>query len=179
MDQEKIAYFSAKFGAYDQDQFEELVSRRQSLADEAIEALDRILAARGLSASAVLAEAAVLRAKEQVETPSSATALTQAVKELSGSRLSMACQVMMGIAVGTPIQNVVSATSIGALWVALVAAGGFYLGYRLGKTITRGICDEEGVSLVTKRKRLWALFAVTWPIWFALLLLSGALVGVT
>ena len=53
MDQSAISYFEQKFGTYDGEQLGDLVARRADLSEEAVEVLDRILAARGLKDSDV------------------------------------------------------------------------------------------------------------------------------
>ena len=55
MDHSAISHFEQKFGAYDAEQLGDLVSRRSNLSDEAVEALDRVLARKGLKDADVFA----------------------------------------------------------------------------------------------------------------------------
>ena len=55
MDHSAISYFEQKFGAFDDEELGDLVSRRSDLSDEAIEALNRVLARKGLKDADVFA----------------------------------------------------------------------------------------------------------------------------
>jgi hypothetical protein len=149
MDPEKVAYFEQKFSAYDSNEFDELITRRNSLADEAIEAVDRILATRGQVPSASHAKAPL----QQMPAPStpvpSIKEQTQAAKDLWGGQLSKANHWMSAVAVGAPIQNLVKSFNIGAIWVGLLVVVGFYVGFKIGKAITKTICANADVPLVS------------------------------
>ena len=49
MDQSAVSYFKQKFDTHDADELGDLVARRSNLSEEAVEALNRVLAERGLN----------------------------------------------------------------------------------------------------------------------------------
>ena len=177
MDNSKYAYFLAKFSAVNLDELHELVGRRDSLADEAIAALDTVIAERGLTTLAAHAGTAsgdAVATQEQVAEIAKNTALSSA---LWRSGISVATKGMVVVVCLPPAQHFIGSlnlsavyggSSLGAVVIALVNlvvfAGVVYPAYRLGHAITRSICANGDASFTKKRLTLWLLFFALWPV---------------
>lgn len=174
MDQTKLSYFFEKFSAYELDELQDLVARRADLADEATVALDRVLNEKGLNAPSLLEPLQSPARTEEEEGKHTA-------QELASSRLlwhgglSTACKVMVALTFMAPAQNLARAFSTGAIWAGLLVAVAGYAGYQVGRAITKNICAEGDVKISTKRKKLWVMFGVLWPIFFVTFTASNML----
>lgn len=177
MDETAVAYFEQKFGAYDAEELGELVSRRTELSDEAIEALDRVLAMQGLKDADVF----VAPQRNPPNTPDEAreqvATQTQSARELWRGGLATTCKLFVALTFMAPVQNLLKSVMLGALWAGLLILIVGYGGYRVGHVVTRNICADSEVSLKVKKKRLWILFAVLWPIYFLVYVISHAAFG--
>jgi hypothetical protein len=167
MDQAKLSYFIEKFDSYDSEELGALVERREGLADEAIEALNCVLEKRGLSGS-LLAAFTVAPVRTEKEDGKYVAEQTDLSRELWRGRLAIACQLMMAFTFMAPVQNLLKALTIGALWAGLLVVVSGYSGYRLGRFITKKICSDGDVSISMKKKKLWQMFWVLWPIFFVM-----------
>lgn len=177
MDPSAVSYFELKFGAYDAEELGELVSKRADLSDEAIEALDRVLARKGLRdadvfvASHPTAPRALGGEKEDVE------AQTKSARELWRGGLATACKLLVALTFIAPVQNFLKSVTLGALWVGLLVLLAGYAGYRVGHLVTKEICANGEISIKAKKKNLWIMFAVLWPVYFFVYAISRAVFG--
>lgn len=157
LDLEKVAYFRSRYGALDDEELAELAGRRDSLVDEAVEALNAIIAARGISVAAVAAAA----------TPAPETPLQQQVslaKELWSGAASRTgqflCTLAFGSVAGLLVRHLPSFGSspgqagAGALVAGLLVLFLGFIGYRVGRYCTREICANGDKSIAQRRNEL-------------------------
>ena len=172
-----VSYFVQKFGNYDTEELRDLISRRSDLSDEAVEALDHVLAEKGLEDSdlvVALPDAPPLspvleetRIKEQ----------TKSSRALWKSWLSNICKFLLALIFVAPIQAYLKTVILGSLWVGLLILIGLYMGYSAGHAITKNICSNADVSIEIKKKKLWILFAILLPVYFVVYVVSHAYFG--
>ena len=165
MDQAAVTYFVQKFRAFDEEELGDLVARRSGLSDEAIEALDRVLLEKGLKDSDVFAipqPTPQLLQEQQVE---NVERQTEASRALWRGGLATTCKWFLAITFAAPVQIFLKFASIGALWALLILPAG-YFGYLVGHAITKNTCANAEISLQAKKKNLWIMFAVLFPIYF-------------
>ena len=174
MDQSAVSYFVQKFGAYDTDELGDLVSRRSGLSDEAVEALNHVLSAKGLKESDVLfaPQPAPLRTPEEEE--NTVETQTKGFRDLWRGGLSTTCKFLVALILIAPVQNFLKSASLGALWAGLLVLVAGYTGYKLGHIFTKKICSNADIPLQAKRKNLWIMFALLWPIYFVVYVASQA-----
>lgn len=166
MDQSAVSYFVQKFGSYDSEELGELVARRGTLSDEAIEALDQVLAKKGLKDSEVFVPPVAPTPPMTEEVQKSVEDETRAARALWRGGLATACKVTVGLVFIAPVLNFTKAASIGGLLAGLMVVVAGYVGYLVGRTITRNICANGDISIDAKKKRLRIMFALLFPIHF-------------
>lgn len=177
MDPSAVSYFEHKFGACDTEELGDLVSRRTNLSDEAIEALDRVLAKKGLRDSDVFVApqpnlvSSTDGEKEDVEVQ------TKNARELWRGRLATTCELLVALTFIAPVQSFLKSVTLGALWAGLLVLIAGYAGYRVGHVITRIICANAEVSVKAKKKYLWIMFTLIWPIYFLVHVISHVAFG--
>lgn len=154
MDQAKVAYFVEKFDACDPEELAELVGRRHDLADETIEALDQVLARKGLSAS-ILASHSTMPGKADHDDVDLAAEQTVSSRVLWRGGVAAACNFMVAMTFMAPVQILLKSANIGAVWAGLAVVAAGYAGYRVGRSITKDICADGESSITTKKKKLW------------------------
>jgi hypothetical protein len=177
MDASAVSYFEQKFGAYDAEQLGELVSKRSDLSDEAIEALDHVLASKGLKDADVFVAPKPSPTRTAEAEKEDVGAQTKSARELWRSGLATTCKLLVVLTFIAPVQNLLKAVTLGAVWKgALVLVAG-YAGYRFGHMLTRNICADADASVKAKRKNLWVMFAVLWPIYFLVYAISERAFG--
>lgn len=176
MDSSAVSYFEQKFGAYDAEELGELVSKRSDLSDEAIEALDRVLASKGLKDADVFVAPQPSPPRTSEEEKEDVGAQTKSARELWRGGLATTCKLLVALTFIAPVQNL-KAVTLGALWAGVLVLVAGYAGYRLGHMLTRNICANAEVSVKAKRKNLWVMFAVLWPIYFIVYAISHAAFG--
>lgn len=164
MDQSKLSYFTSRYSALDPDELGELVERRADLADEAIAALDQVLAQRGLSQTDVYTPPASLPPKTAEQEKAEVAKETKLAIELLRSWIATACKFMVAMVCIAPAQQLVRAVGLGAVWAGLVVLAVAYVGYQAGHFIVKGICANGDITFGQKKKRLWVLFAALWPL---------------
>jgi hypothetical protein len=172
MEQSKLSYFVAKYASLDRDELGDLVARRVDLADEAIAALDQVLEQKGLTHADVYSPPppkAEAEAKEEVAKE------TKLASELWRGGLATTCKYLTALICLAPAQQIVRALSGGAIWSGLIVLVVGYLGYKLGHSITKSICANGDATLAQKRRSLWWLFVMLWPLFFAVYAISSAL----
>jgi hypothetical protein len=174
MDQTKLSYFLEKFDSYDADELCDLALQRSDLAEEAIEALDRVLSRKGLNTALLTLHAESGIGKEE-EASATLAEQTNSSRQLWRGGLASACKFMVAMTFIGPIQTMANSFSLGAVWVGLAVVVAGYAGYRLGHTITKSICADLDDSLSTKKKKLWILFLALWPVFFIVYLASHLL----
>lgn len=177
MDSSALSYFEQKFGAYDAEELGELVSKRSDLSDEAIEALDRVLASKGLKDADVFVAQQPSPPRTAEEEKEDVEAQTKSARELWRGGLATTCKLLVALTFIAPVQNLLMAVTLGALWAGVLVLVAGYAGYRLGHVLTRNICADADVSVKAKRKNLWVMFAVLWPIYFLVYAISHAAFG--
>ena len=173
MDKSATSYFEQKFGNCDTEELGDLVSRKQDLSDEAAEALERVLMAKGLKASDVLSTPTLVPQVESVDVAEQ----TKNARDLWRGGLSVTCKFLVAFLFIVPVQVVLKSLTVGAIWAGLIVLAAGYVGYRVGHVITRNICASADVSVVVKKKNLWIMFALLWPIYFLVYGLSHAVLS--
>lgn len=162
LDLDKVAYFRTRYGGLDDEELTELAGRRDSLADEAAEALDTIIAARGISVTALASTG----------TPAPETPVQQQIslaKELWAGPASRTGQFLCMVACGSVASQLARQlpgfgsspghAGAGAVLAGLVVVIGRFLGYRIGRYFTREIC-ANGDKPIAQRRSALRWFAV-------------------
>jgi len=170
MDKEKLDFFTARYQALDEDAILELHGRRDTLAEEAIVALDAVLAEKGVNKDVLAHEA---------ESRATAEALPDAelTKQLVRGKLAMTCKlVFLGAVAGSGNFALKEAgIHLGALWAGLFVMGMGYAGYRLGGLVTTAVCVAEGSTFAERKRNLWFLLFGGIVMYVALFPLVGAI----
>lgn len=177
MDPSAVSYFEQKFGAYDAEELGELVSKRSDLSDEAIEALDRVLAKKGLKDGDVFVTPQPTPPRTAEEVKEDVEVQTKSARELWRGWLATTCKFLVALTFIAPVQSFLKSVTLGALWAGLLVLISGYAGYRIGHVVTRNICANAEVSVKAKKKNLWIMFAVLWPIYFLVYAMSHAAFG--
>ena len=177
MDQSALSYFEQKFGACDAEELGDLVSRRSDLSDEAVEALDRVLAKKGLKDADVFAAPQPRPSRSAEEGKQDVEAQTKTARELWRGGLAITCKLLVALIFIAPVQSFLKSVTLGALWAGLLVLVVGYAGYRLGHVVTRNICANAEVSVSAKKRNLWIMFAILWPIYFLVYAISYAAFG--
>jgi hypothetical protein len=159
MDQSKLSYFTSRYSALDRDELDDLVERRGDLADEAIAALDHVLAQRGFSQTDVYTPPAPIPTRTAEQEKAEVVKETKLAIELLRSWVATACKFMVAMICIAPAQKLLRAVGLGAIWSGLVVLVVAYAGYQVGHSIVKGICANGDITFEQKRKRLWLLFA--------------------
>lgn len=97
MDQSKLSYFTSRYSALDRDELGDLVERRADLADEAIAALDYVLAQRGLSQTDVFTAPAPIPPKTAEQDKAEVAKETKLAIGLLRSWVATACKFMVAM----------------------------------------------------------------------------------
>ncbi|MBT9596660.1 MAG: hypothetical protein IV094_11805 [Vitreoscilla sp.] len=163
MDQDKFAFFVAKFRAFDDEEFLETCQRSNSLAEEAEAAVRQVASERGTS----------LPDRSSQDTAAAGTELTDAERreqtrqstELWNGSLSKRVQlqfafhaiVFSGALLGT------SGLRFGALWLLALCVALYYPANKIGRSYTRSICANGETSVEQKRASLRTSSLVLWP----------------
>lgn len=177
MDRSAVLYFEQKFDAYDVEDLGQLVSKRADLSDEAIEALDRVLARKGLKDADVFVEPLPSASGATGEEPEDVEAQTKGARELWRGGLAITCKLLVALTFIAPVQNFLKSVPLGALWAGLLVLVAGYAGFYVGHLVTREICANAEVSLAEKRKSLWVMFAALCPIFLLVYGISHAVFG--
>lgn len=164
MDQSKLSYFTARYSALDREELGDLVEKRNDLAEEAIAALDDVLARQGLSQEDVYTPPAPLRKKTEDEEKAEVVKETKLAIGLLRSWVATACKFMIAMICIVPVQQLLRAMGLGAIWSGAIVAVVAYMGYQVGHSIIKGICANGEITFTKKRKMLWWLFALLWPL---------------
>lgn len=178
LDVAKVAYFRSSYGALGDEELAELAGRRDSLADEAIQALDDVLSTRGISVVEVAAAATPVAETPVEQQVSLAKELWTGASARVGQFLCLAAFGSLASFLaghipswgGTPGQAGARAMLGGV--VVLAAA---YLGYRLGRYCTREICANAEKSIARRRSELrWFAAGVAVAYFLLFVLFSSA-----
>ena len=164
MDQSKLSYFTSRYSALDHDELGDLVEKRADLADEAIAALDQVLAQRGLSGTDVYMPPAPILTQTAEQEKAEVVKETKLAIKLLRSWVATACKFMVAMVCIAPAQQLSRAVGLGAIWSGLVVLVVAYVGYQVGHSIVKGICANGEITFEQKKKRLWLLFAALWPL---------------
>ena len=164
MDQLKLSYFTSRYSALDRDELGDLVKRRADLADEAIAALDQVLAQRGLSQTDVFTPPAPILSKTAEQEKVEVVKETKLAIGLLRSWIATACKFMIAMVCIAPAQQLLRALGLGAIWSGLAVLVVGYIGYQVGHSIVKRMCANGEVTFEQKRKWLWLLFAALWPL---------------
>lgn len=171
MDQDKLSYFVSRFKTLDGDELAELHSRRDTLAEEAILALDTILSEKGINKDIL---ASYSEKPFEVEAPSEA----ELARRLWKGKLAMSCKVAFAIAAWLPVNYALNLSGVllNPLWVGLLAVALGYAGYRVGHAVTRSICASENTTYEEKKRGLWFLLLGVIALYFVLFVIAGSVV---
>ena len=161
-----VSYFEQKFGAYSREELGELVAKRRELSDEAIEALDRVLAKKGMKDVDVIAASNLVDSPTEKDENESVAVQTKRSRALWRGGLATTCKILVGLTFIAPVQNLLQSIPLGALWAGLLILIAGYAGYRVGHVVTRHICADAEVTVEAKKKRLWLMFFLLWPLYF-------------
>lgn len=164
MDQSKLSYFTSRYSAFDRDELGDLVERRADLADEAIAALDLVLAQRGFSQKDVYTPPAPIRTKTAEQEKAEVAKETKLAIELLRSWVAITCKSLVALVCVAPVQQVLRAVGLGAIGSGLVVLVVAYVGYQIGHSIVKRICADGEITFAQKKKNLWLLFAALWPL---------------
>lgn len=153
LDEARVSYFKARYSSLDGDELWELNARRDTLADEALVALDRVMVDRGINAD-------VIEKFQPVEPPLTDDARQAAdARKIYRSRLAVACQVFGGLVLWIPVQTALGNVLLGAIFFGLIAVFTLWVGSVLGKKIVRIICQDSETTSGQKRRSLWILLS--------------------
>ena len=177
MDASTVSYFEQKFGAYDAEELGDLVSRRSDLSDEAVEALNRVLVKNGLKDADVFVAPQPNQPRTAGQEKDDVAVQTKRARELWRGGLATICKLLVALAFIAPVQSFLKSVTLGALWAGLLILIVGYAGYFVGHVVTKNICANAEVSVKAKRKNLWIMFAVLWPIYFFVYVMSHAAFG--
>jgi len=177
LDPSKVAYFEQKFDACDAKELGDLVSRRSGLADETIEALDRVLAKRGLKDADVLVAPQPKPSITVGEDEGDVGTQTKQARELWRGKLAMGCKLSVAFIFIAPVQILLKSVTIGSLWAGLAVLIVGYAGYYVGHLITLKICANADAPVKAKKTRLWIMLAVFFPIYMCVYVVSDMLLG--
>ena len=177
MEKSTVSYFEQKFGAYDAEELSDLVSRRPDLSDDAIEALELVLAAKGLNASDLFAAPQTELLNNPDEEVKQVADQTRSARELWRGGLSTTCKFLVAFNFIAPVQVFLQSSTVGGLWAGLMVLAAGYAGHSVGHSITRTICSNADISVQAKKRNLWIMFAVLWPIYFLVYGVSDATIG--
>lgn len=171
MDQDKLSYFISRYKALDGDDLAELHSRRDTLADEAISALDTVLSEKRIDKDILARYSEKL---SEVEAPSEA----ELARRLWKGKLAMSCKIAFMMAAWSPVNYAVNLSGVilGALWVGLLVVALGYAGYRVGNAVTRSICVNENTTYAEKKRGLWFLLLGVIALYFVLFAVVGSIV---
>ena len=171
MDQDKLSYFVSRYRALDADELSDLHGRRGTLADEAIVALDTVLAEKGID-KGILARYS--QKPFGVEMPTEA----ELARDLSKGKLAMACKLAFMMTAWSPVNYALNRSGVllGALWVGLLVVALGYAGYRVGHAVTRSICASENTTYAQKKRGLWFLLLGVIALYFVLFAVVGSIV---
>lgn len=177
MDASAVSYFEQKFGTCDAEELGDLVSRRSDLSDEAVEALDRVLAKKGLKDADVFIAPQPNPPRTADEEKEDVAVQTKSARELWRGGLATTCKLLVALTFIAPVQSFLKWVTLGALWAGLLVLVVGYAGYRVGHVVTRNICADAEVSVKAKKRNLWIMFAMLWPIYFLVYVISHAALG--
>jgi hypothetical protein len=177
LDPSKVAYFEQKFEAFDAEELGDLVSRRSGLADEAVEALDRILVKKGLKDTDVFLVPQATNSSTTGKGNGDVATFTKNSRELWRGRLAMGCKLFVAFTFTAPVQIWLKSVTIGALWAGLAVLIVGYTGYYVGHLITLNICSNADASVKAKRTQLWIMLAMLFPIYIFVYVIFDMLLG--
>lgn len=174
MDQEKLAFFVAKFRALAEEEFAETYRRSNSLAEEAEAAVRQVASERGTSLS-----------ERGQETHEAATEFSDAERieqtrqstEIWNSSLSKRVQLQFGFQ-AIVFSGALLGTSglrFGALWLLALSVVLYYFANKMGRNYTRSICANGEASIEQKRASLRKSSIALWPTLLVAALLGGGL----
>lgn len=161
MDQDKLAFFVAKFRAVDDEEFAQTCRRSNSLAEEAEAAVRQVASERGNSLpdrSQGTSETVVaLSDAERSEQ-------TQQSTEIWNSSLSKRVQLQFGLhaIVFSAALLGTSGLRFGALWLLALCVILYYFANKIGRSYTRSICANGETSIEHKRASLRRSSIVLW-----------------
>lgn len=163
MDQDKISFFISRYKTLDGDELTELHSKRDSLVEEAVVALDTVLSDKGINKDIL----AIYSPKPaQAVEPSGA----ELGLELWNGKLAMSCKLAFVMLAWSPLSHALTRSGInlsGIFLGLLVAALGF-AGFRIGHAVTKAIALSENASLSEKKRSLWILLVASIVLYFVL-----------
>ncbi len=172
-----VSYFVQKFGTYDTEELRDLISRRADLSDEAVEALNHVLAEKGLKDSDLIVEPPAAPPLSPVLEETRIREQTKSSRALWKSWLSKICKFLVALIFVAPIQAYLKTAIYGSLWEGLIILIGLYAGYSTGHALTKNICSNADVSIQAKKKKLWILFVTLLPTYLVVYVVSNAYFG--
>jgi hypothetical protein len=180
MNENAVAYFEQKFATFDREELGNLVARRDDLSDEAVEALERVLTAKGLTVSDVIEPIVVplpIQRTPDEEVRYVAEEQVRSSRELWQGKLSKTCNVLVGVIFMLPAMIFARKYTLGGLFTMVLLLAFGYYGFWQGRKITGRICNDANISIQAKRQKLRKMFALLWPIYFFVYVLFSLLVN--
>lgn len=168
MDQDKLSFFISRYKALDGDELAELHGRRDSLADEAVLALDTVLSDKGINKD-------ILASYSEKPPETSGPSLAELTRQLQQGKLAIACKFAFLMTAWSPVERALdrSGVLVGSLWISLLTVALGYVGYRVGSVVTKAICIDERTTYVQKKHNLWFLLLGVTVLYFVLFLVAG------
>lgn len=157
MDQNKIAYFLQRYRAANQEEFADLLGRRDSLAEEAEAALAQICSERGIRVpdSSTAHEPSLKDRKIQ----------TELSIELWKGPLSSRVKNQWAFLFAMPVVHITGSQGmkLGALVLIAAVIPAWYVGKQVGHNFTKAVCENSEKSIDEKRKHLRTASWLLWP----------------
>jgi hypothetical protein len=174
MDQDKLSYFISRYKTLDGDGLAELLSRRDTLADEAVVALDTVLSEKGINKEIF---ASYSNKPLEVSAPSEA----ELVHRLLNGKLATVCKLAFALAAWSPVNYALNLSRVvlNPLWLGLLFVALCYAGYRIGQAVTRSICANENTTFEEKKRGLWYLLFGVIALYFVLFVIAGSIAQFT
>lgn len=115
MDHSAISHFEQKFRSFDAEELGDLVSRRSDLSEEAVEALDIVLAKKGLKDADVFAAPQPEPSRTAHEQKQDVEAQTMSARELWRGGLATTCKIIVALTFIAPVHSFLKSVTLGAL----------------------------------------------------------------
>jgi hypothetical protein len=177
MEQQLVSHYARKFGACDREELGDLVARRADLSDEAAAGLDEALRSLGLREADVYAPPPPTAPRSEQEVAEQLASETRCSRELWRGGLATASKLLMGLIFMAPVQALLKQTQVGALWAGLSLLIVGYVGYWVGRGVTKSLCADGESDVGTKKKRLWLLLGALVVAYFVVYAISSAVFG--
>ena len=176
MDQNKLSYFFEKYRSSSDEELIETHNRITELADEAADALVKVLKEKGLSLPIQESRSPAITTGEN---PVDRATQTKISSELWNGSLSNRIKNQCGglaLIFSIPILGW-QGLRVGGLWFFVFAGFAMYLGRQIGRNYTRSVCSNGDRSIEEKRKTLQIASTLLWPALLVSFILGAVVAG--